>query len=168
MQNGECRRQNSKQAAWRLAFCILHSAFCLGLIAGCGGKGKTHPVFGKVQFADGSPLRPNHPKGGKGKVIFELKLEGPAAVASRGEIQEDGTFTLSTFQPGDGAPEGTHKVLVVPPLDKDPLIDPKFQRFETSGLEFTVAPGKNEITITVEKAPPGTKSLFDEPPGKGK
>jgi hypothetical protein len=32
-----------------------------------------------------------------------------------------------------------------------PLIDPRYTRFETSGLEFEVKPGKNQLTIEVEK-----------------
>ena len=60
-----------------------------------------------------------------------------------------------------GALAGRYRVLVRPPPNPGrgeddprrylPLIDPRYTRFETSGLEFEVRPGKNEFTIEVEK-----------------
>lgn len=73
--------------------------FVAVLAAGCGGSGvKTYPVSGKVTFEDGSPLT-------KGTVVFES-----TTMAAMGQIQPDGTYTLTTYKDGDGAPEGSYKV----------------------------------------------------------
>jgi hypothetical protein len=77
---------------------------------------------------------------------------------TRGSIQRDGTFRLGTEKPGDGAWPGKSRVLAVPrartQADKHSLpqiIDSKFEKFETSGIEFDVKPGKNAFTIMVTK-----------------
>ncbi|HEV3204022.1 MAG TPA: hypothetical protein VGY77_06555 [Gemmataceae bacterium] len=120
------------------------------VVIGCGGK-KLYPVEGKVVFPDGTPMI-------GGWVEFE-PMDGKANVSAKGQIQKDGTFRLGTNREGDGAIEGRHRILIVPPLPPrleergalKPLIAQRFQRFETSGLEFTVTPGKNFCPIKVEK-----------------
>jgi hypothetical protein len=120
------------------------------VVIGCGGK-KLYPVEGKVVFPDGTPLT-------GGWVEFE-PVEGKANVSAKGQIQKDGTYRLGTNQEGDGAIEGRHRILIVPPLPprleergaSKPLIAQRFQSFETSGLEFTVTRGKNLCPIKVEK-----------------
>jgi hypothetical protein len=83
-------------------------------------------------------------------------------VSARGRIQPDGTFRLGTYQPVDGAIEGKHLVVIIPPPpvgDRDEMktlplvIDPRFQRFETSGLKVTVSrdASENQFPITVER-----------------
>jgi hypothetical protein len=121
----------------------------LVVIAGCGGT-KLYPVTGKVVFPDGSPLT--------GGTVEFGPVDKNAVLGPRGEIQADGTFRMSTFKEGDGAPEGKYRVLVAPPEIGDPdrpqplVIDRRFKSFDKSGLEYTVQPGKNEpFTITVEK-----------------
>ena len=129
-------------------------------VAGCGsGHVPTYKVTGKVAFADGKPLA--------GSTI-EFKLAGDGKnsatqVSSRGQVQADGTYTLSTFAPDDGAPAGEHRVSLTSPLPPGPInamkparpiINDKFLRPDTSGLKFTVtAQGPNEFDITV--TPPG-------------
>lgn len=123
---------------------------CLTLVAGCSGQ---YQVTGQVKFADGKPLD-------EGMVICEKK-EGDHIVQARGELKKDGTFRLGTLSPGDGALPGTYKVLVVPrgltEAEKHsigPIIDPKFSKYETSGLTLEVKSGANQLNITVSK--PGT------------
>lgn len=126
-------------------------------VAGCGGRNTPHPVQGKVVFPDGTPMK-------AGMVVFEpVEAQNPP-VSARGHIQPDGSFHLSTFQPGDGAIEGRHRVLVTPPTKTlpwqsksegegpaPPIIDPRFRSFDSSRLEFTVTPGQNDFTIVVKK-----------------
>src|SRR5262245_827491 len=117
--------------------------------AGCGGP-KLYKVEGKVVFPGGTPLS-------GGMVVFGPK-DPSTVLGPRGEIQEDGTFRVSTLKEGDGAPEGEYRVLITPAEKGDPAPPPPFDRrftsFEKSGLEYTVKPGKNEFfTITVEKRP---------------
>jgi hypothetical protein len=78
----------------------------------------------------------------------------------RGEIQADGSYQLSTYRPGDGAPPGTYRVLVAPKSDPNavdrppqpPPFDPRYAEFNTSGLEFEVKPGgPTDFPITVQK-----------------
>jgi hypothetical protein len=130
---------------WRHAACM-----AVVLAVGCGRSG-LYPVKGKVVFPDGAPLT-------AGTVEF-----GPvedALLAPRAEIQADGTFRASTYEEGDGAPSGKYRVLITPPEQLDPgqprplPFDRRFSSFATSGLEYTVKPGKNEfLTITVEQRP---------------
>ncbi|HXG09456.1 MAG TPA: hypothetical protein VNK04_06675 [Gemmataceae bacterium] len=134
-------------------------ALCLvGLLGtGCGGGPKTYPVKGKVVYPDGTPLT-------GGIVEFEALASEVGQVNARGTIREDGTFEVSTLFPGtdkerDGAVAGEHRVLVIPPLLTDeamakgakPAVDPRYRRYETSGLKVKVNPDVNEITLTVKK-----------------
>jgi hypothetical protein len=117
--------------------------------AGCGSR--TYPVEGRVVFRDGKEAT----ELAGGFVTFEAE---ESQVSAQGEIQPDGTFRMGTFKPGDGAVPGRHKVLVMPrPADNPdrpppPVLHPRYQRLETSGLEVTVEPKKNQVTLTVERA----------------
>jgi hypothetical protein len=128
---------------------------------GCfSGDPKTHPVHGKVLFPDGKPLT-------KGSVEFEL-LDQEKPSTATGEISDDGTFELGTYKPDDGAIAGRHRAVVIadheigtgverPGIVPPTALHPRFRDFKTSGLEFTVEPGKNEIVIPVEYAPRGRR-----------
>jgi hypothetical protein len=139
----------SALTSWSLPALVLLAGLSL---AGCGGS-NLYPAQGKVIFKDGTPLT-------AGWVVFESATPG-AKAGARGDIQPDGTFQLSTSKEGDGALEGPYRVAVVPPLPPGakegtpvrPLIHPRFQRPETSHLEFTVTPDKqkNYFTIVVDK-----------------
>ena len=123
---------------------------------GCGPQGPTtYPVRGKVVFEDGAPLATG------GKVLFEsASLQGVGKNA-RGAIQPDGTFEMTTFESGDGAVPGKHRVLVKAKRDSDdyikrgiiprPVIDERFEDYDTSGLEFTVEQGDNEFEAVVSR-----------------
>jgi hypothetical protein len=135
---------NRQRSAWIIAFAIIAT------ISGCGGSG-THPVEGKVVFTDGTPVP-------GGLVIFELIGEGPAKVCARGDIQADGTFRLSTFRKNDGALPGRHRVSLAQPLPTGGeealsrrVFHARFESFDTSKLEFTIEPRKNEIKIEVDR-----------------
>jgi hypothetical protein len=122
--------------------------------AGCGAR--LHPVRGKVTYPDGKPLT-------EGTVVFESK-DAVRPITARGTVQPDGSYELSTSQPGDGVPAGKYLVLVAPKFDpngvdgprKPPPFDPRFAAFQTSGLEFEVQPGVNDYPIQV--MPPGKGS----------
>ena len=116
---------------------------------GCGRRPALAPVSGRVTL-DGKPLE-------FGSVMIQPKA-GPAA---RGTIQADGSFTVGTFQPGDGAIVGPATVRVAcyeqqrpgapPPqgelaLGKS-LIPEQYTQFETSGITATVAAGMAPLDI---------------------
>jgi hypothetical protein len=123
----------------------------LGVTAGCG-KGR-YPVRGKVTLEDGTPLT-------KGLVVFESTEEKPP-ITARGDIQADGTYQLGTDKPGNGVPAGKYRALVSPRdyenIDglegprRPPSFDPRFADFSSSGLQFEVKSGPNEIPIQVTR-----------------
>ena len=118
------------------------------LLAGCRGSGhlETVPVSGTVTL-DGKPLA-------QGTVTFAPEM-GRAAT---GAIQPDGSYTLKTYKPGDGALLGKHRVAVVarevlPSNGPEPyragrwLIPVFYSDSAQSGLSFEVKPGKNVYDI---------------------
>lgn len=145
------RIHRSAPALPRIAACL----FVVGSLTGCG-EGRS-PVRGQVTYADGTPLS-------WGTVVFEGN-EGGKAVMARGDIQEDGTFTMGTEKPGDGVVPGKYRVLVTTPASSEggpplgerdrtvrgPTVDSRYKDFNTSGLEFEVKPGPNEFPIKVTK-----------------
>jgi hypothetical protein len=116
-------------------------------IAGCG-RG-LHPVQGKVTLPDGTPVA--------GAMVEFEGEEGNKDITPRGDVQADGSYRLGTYKPGDGAPAGKYRVLVVPPpmvnaeAPNPSPFNARFSDFNASGLEFEVKPGKNEFSITVTK-----------------
>ena len=129
----------------------------VGLFAcGCGSdRAATYPVKGKVVFTDGSPLE------GGGSVEFESKPQEGMPINARGVIAAGGAFSLTTYEEGDGAVAGVHRAIVRPtrPIFEPeeggtmpgPVINPRFEKYETSGLEFTVTEDDNDFTIKVER-----------------
>jgi hypothetical protein len=125
--------------------------------SGCSnGNPTTYPVRGEVRFPDGRPLT-------KGSVEFELQ-DQKMPITATGQISEDGTFVLGTFELDDGAVAGRHRAVVIadhqigtgverPGKLPPPALHPRFRDFKTSGLEFTVEPGENKIIIEVDYAP---------------
>lgn len=72
------------------------------LSLGCSdGRPERVPVSGVVKI-DGAPLADGF-----------ITLIPPKGRSSFGEIDEQGRFTLTTYEPGDGVPVGTMKVEVV-------------------------------------------------------
>lgn len=92
-------------------------------IAGCSDNGLT-PVSGTVQVS-GQPVS-------SGTIMF-TPSGGPAAV---GEIK-NGSYTLSTYKPGDGAWVGSHRVVIqATSIGPSSVIEPK-----SIEDEFNPAPG---------------------------
>ena len=136
-----------------LAICF--STILAGLLAGCGPGDDVHPatvpVQGKVTY-QGQPVP-------KGTITFQ-PATGQAAV---GEIQTDGTYSLSTFKQKDGAIPGAHKVTIVANtgdptkmpsspgyvVPKD-LVPKKYSSVLTSGLEATVSDGKRDFNFELQ------------------
>ncbi len=123
-------------------------------LAGCTPKApdlglKTVPVQGKVVFTKGGEVKTLYDR--QGLVSFD-SVEQPG-VRAIGEIQEDGSFTLSTVKEGVAAPgavEGTHRVR----LDLDDsaarFVAPQFLDFQKSGITVKV-PSEQPVEIKVWK-----------------
>lgn len=81
-------------------FCLLIGLGALALMLGCSDSG-LRSVRGTVTF-DGKPIP-------TGSVRF-FPLEGGRPAI--GQIQSDGSYQLSTMQPGDGAKLGQYQVAI--------------------------------------------------------
>jgi len=86
----------------RLLTLLAGAAFALAA-AGCGGP-KVYPVSGTVKF-EGKPMK------GGGSITFVPtgKQEGKTG---GGLIAEDGTYTLTSYKPGDGSMAGEFRVVI--------------------------------------------------------
>jgi hypothetical protein len=130
-------------------------AIALVFLAGCGSGG-VHPVDGQVVWKDGTPAKDL----AGSLVIFELPEK---QTSSRGSIQADGSFRLTTAKENDGAPAGEHTVLILEVGRKSlggpdssaiapGKIDTRYATPATSDLRATIKPGKNNLTLTVERS----------------
>lgn len=110
---------------------------------------KVYPVQGKVVLANSEVVR-------GGVVTFHPK--DPGGAEALGEINNDGTFKLTTMSKNDGALPGQYTVSVNPysnqtgrPVAKDAeRIPRKFWAKSTSSLSFEVKSQENNFTIQVK------------------
>ena len=136
-------------------FCVL-LLLSLLILSGCDNN--VH-LKGKVIFSDdGSPVP-------VGQICFEK--EGSLA---RGDLKPDGTFVVSFLKLNDGLPPGKYSVYIsgaMRLIGKDPrtggdiyesLVDEKFCRGSTSGIEIEVTPTmKKDVEIVVDRYKPVPK-----------
>jgi len=128
----------------------------LALLCGCSGyELPSYPVLGHVLYADEKPL--------PGGVLVLEPLEGQAKANPKGTIGPDGSFTITTPPNRTGAEAGKYRVMIqafdpayddqkAPRSQAPPqLIHPRYQTFETSGLEVTIEPKDNDITLHVDR-----------------
>jgi hypothetical protein len=113
----------------------------------------THPVAGKI-YINGEPAGfaslAFHPIGKHAKEIYR-----PV-----GASKPDGSFSLMTYSPGDGAPEGEYVVtlLWIDPATYDECADPmthdllkgRYLDATKSTLRARVVAGSNEIRVNAE------------------
>ncbi len=132
-------------AAFGMAVLVL-GAF----LSGCGGQPErpevVYPLTGELQF-EGKPAA-------GASIVLHAQDE---AIAARpiATVNEDGTFAVTTYEPGDGAPPGEYKVTVewhrpvagqnvegdeLPPPN---VIPPAYARPQTTPLTITVEEGEN-------------------------
>lgn len=108
----------------------------------------TYPVHGHVRFADGDPVR-------VGTIELESLEFGTTAT---GRIGEDGSFTLGTFTPTDGAAVGEHRAIVVQIIVNDGTfqhtkdhgrpVPKQYRNYGTSGLSVSVeARPDNQVVV---------------------
>ena len=133
------------------------AAVAVTLCLGCSHNPPTVPVSGKILY-QGKPLP-------YGTVMFQHESGGQP---SRGSIESDGTFQLSTYKLGDGARPGVNLVRVACFEGSDPnyksnapegeivlgksLIPRKYNSFGSSGLRVEVAPeGAQEFELVLEE-----------------
>lgn len=135
----------------RRAFVVASVSLAL-VPLGCGGGGpEMASVSGKVTYK-GQPVP-------KGTITFASKAGGRNAT---GQIGSDGSYTLQTENPGDGAQLGEYNVAVaakeevildyIPPKPVPPkyLAPQKYENPQSSGLTATVKSGRNTFDFDLK------------------
>jgi hypothetical protein len=117
---------------------------------GCGKQSTEVPVHP----ARGTVLYGNKPIAG---AIVSLHAKQPASElvpAPTATVQPDGSFRLTTYQSGDGAPEGEYVATLhwFRPVDKQGELQPgpnvlpkKYAKPESSDIVVRIAAGANEL-----------------------
>lgn len=114
------------------------AALCL---AGCGGSAVERvPVSGQV-LLDGAPLKHG---------TISVQPEGARMAAAK--LDAEGRFSLMTYQPGDGAPIGTHPVSVNGAEQLGPYsvrwhAPPKYADASNSGIEVEITQATEDVVI---------------------
>ncbi len=132
-------------------------AICISavlLLTGCGGIYDA-TVSGVVTL-DGNPLP-------RGTVSFNPEIPGPS---SYGQIDSSGRYSVMTGRE-EGLPPGNYVLTVVsnepptetgknggPPPAGNPITPRWYRSPSTSGLQYTVEEGSNEINIELTTQPP--------------
>jgi len=121
------------------------------LLTGCGGgEFDTTAVSGTVTF-DGQPVT-------SGRIRFVP--QGDSTITGKpaqGEVQPDGTFVLTTYDEGDGAVVGRHRVYYAPPEsletseteELDANGEPKPKKSTSSKIPFANAGFAEEMFVEV-------------------
>lgn len=119
------------------------------LAASCGSsRPAVYPVRGQVAFK-------GRPTPGAIVVFHPANNDDPKALRPNGQVKEDGSFTLSTFKPDDGAPEGEYDVAIVWTAGAKPnaqgdipnKLPEHYADPHTSGLRVKVEKGTNNLDV---------------------
>lgn len=136
------------------------TGFCLWIVLlllaiGCG-KSKMSPVSGTVTL-DGKPLA-------GASVLFAPEGSGKDAT---GETDQDGRFTMSTLQPGDGVLPGTYKVVISAPLGVPDTKQYTTSEDAMSGAAKAPAKKSTGPTVPTKYSRPDQTPLTQDVPVKG-
>lgn len=141
-------RRQGNGGRWPAAVALLLGATAALACCGCGEdwQAATYPAHGKIVINGEAP---------EGAVV-ELHSSGeqPDVRNSRpwAVVGADGSYALSTYEKGDGAPVGVYKVVVRwPPDVNQPSLTDRlkgaYARPEKSPWTVTVAEGENELPV---------------------
>jgi hypothetical protein len=144
----------SERSRW---FLLLVALLMLAPLAGCGPDGpKRYQVHGKVTFSDGSV-----PQGGVRLIRFEPAsfAEGkavPGTKTAQADINDDGTYRMSTVDDFDGVLPGEYKVtftIRAGYTDGRSGLDPKYGTARTTPITVVVGPdSEEEMNFEIERA----------------
>ncbi len=137
-----CRAEGLRRA-W-LAGCV---AAALGCHDPSDDRLPVYPARGSISFRGG-------PAPGAFVTLHPKTPLGEDVPAPRANVAKDGTFKLSTFNGGDGAPEGEYVVTVRwyklvkngPDIVSGPNVIPaRYTRPESSNIVVRIAAGENNL-----------------------
>ena len=128
---------------------VIVASMVLVALVGCGGsdRSETVPVQGQVLYR-GQPVA-------EAQVMFLPENDRPANATTDAE----GKFVLTTFETGDGAVVGAHRVSITKMAPRDPqssdpyampksLLPPRYGQPMSSGLTAEVtSSGPNDFTF---------------------
>lgn len=120
---------------------------------GCDSSGNS-TVTGTITTTDGQVVS-------GGRITF-TSVSPPISASSR--IAPDGSYELSSVEPGDGAPAGNYQVAIVSKIStaggdnrsgrsvatSKSLVHEKYADVQTSELTAEIKPGSNTIDFQVE------------------
>lgn len=136
------KRSASHPLVFTLGWVSLGSLF---VVFGCGSNNHGQ-VTGKIIRQDGSPLV-------HARIIARSDATGKSAYDT---TDADGTYHLSTVQPGDGIPAGDYNIVIIEDTGdfenrKPATITAKYADPAKSGLKLRVGAGEDkELNITVD------------------
>ncbi len=152
------RSQMSKSSNKVRRWVLVAASLLCGLAVGCSGSKQTpvYPVRGQV-LLNGKPLP-------QAIVTFHPNGAGPDAPAPSAQTDAEGRYTLTSFESGDGAPEGDYAVSLVcfrarelrKGSDEDSarnIVPVRYANAATSRLTAKVSPGANELPPLQVKTP---------------
>lgn len=123
--------------AWLVSLAVV-----VGMSSGCSEGVERVKVSGRV-LIDGNPV----PAG-----FIRVFPEG--ARDSSSNLDSEGRFELRSYNPGDGVPLGTHKVVVngsqmLSPYQKQWHAPPEYSRISSSGLTLEVTGSTEDAVINL-------------------
>ncbi|MDR1491347.1 MAG: hypothetical protein LBT05_01300 [Planctomycetaceae bacterium] len=130
---------------------ILFLTFLVFPTSGLSGCGKNVKIKGKVTLEDGTPVS-------NGTILFQ-----GATKQAYGNIQEDGSYYLSSEKDGDGISFGTYKVVIsgthkpsgrktIDEMDtgEDPIVDMIYSEYELTPLTYEVVKSDNAVDFKLK------------------
>jgi hypothetical protein len=143
-----CKKTNLNRVAQVFGFAVLAAVVLPA--CGCGRSGENHvavhPVQGAIQFR-GQPMEGAF-------VALHPKSATDGVPTPRATVAKDGTFTVTTYDGNDGAPEGDYVVTVQwyrpvrvgNDLVGGPNVLPaKYASVRTSDVQIRIAAGENRL-----------------------
>ena len=131
----------------------------LAVMAGCGGADRSDAPTADLHTIRGLVLVDGQPAAGAQVILHPQASTVLGMVTPHGEVADDGSFVVTTYEFGDGAPEGLYKATVswqpvLNPNRSEPDYGPeklpiRYQDPMQSGIEFQVKPEANELAPIV-------------------
>jgi hypothetical protein len=119
---------------------------------GCAEKRvPVYPVAGKVSYKGQPPV-------GATVVLHSVKSGQTSDVAPSGTVKDDGSFAITSYEPGDGAPQGDYVATIEWYRYQKELggagpnvIPPKYVSAKTSPVKVSVVGGPAQIAPIIIK-----------------